>query len=1014
MFSRRTLTVAALAALAAGANWAAAQPVLTTLGARPSGVSNPQTGMYYIGGDNARWSLNGGSLTFSTIGVSGGGLISADGAYQTCSIANSGLIAGYTGATNPAFSIPGAFATAALPATNLIAARYTASGPSTAGLPGIPNDAYSQGYMCFGSGDSGQVHNPQCMSPNGRFIGVQSYIGTYNASASTVTITNITCAAGVATVTTSAAHLLAVGNPVTITGNTVVAYNTMQTVVTAPTATTFTFAATCGGTGTGGTLSFPIGTRVTTSNTFRFRGGVWDGNTNTMRLLPTPMRTTSPTNRRRDGTTFAVSNDGLVVMGAQDHNSSTTPASTDPDGGRPVVWMWNGSDYVMSYLPNGVNGSGFPITYSTSIGSFSMNAAGTIIAGPAVTNAGTSYIAKWVWNAGTSSWDPPITIGSTVSPQASWLPFAVTSCGINQPVAQPTLFVTGMSDDGNTIVGFATYSTCGSFMRGGFIWTSASGLVQDWYDYLLAQGVAGTAPGASSLLGPVGDGTPIIDYTKGLPRAGNPIGISPDGSAIVGWQGGNQIIIGAPSWVLLPAGSTCVAPAIQANSTATVNFSRCARFVNLTISARGTSPTFQWYRAKGGSPIALADGVNANGATITGSGLAAFSMVDPAPADADTYYCVVTNSCGSAQSANSVVQLDPTIPALAAPAFSTCTGADASAGVGEGTYPFNPCSQFDDPAQTVSCITAPGVTTRADVWFKYVPTFTGEARFQTCAGGYDSNVTLWSACGGFELTCNDDVGAGVTGCSSTRSRVWRYNVSTGVPVLVRVAGTGTAISATGSLQILVAPPRPVNDDCSTATVLTIPISQAAITVTRTYDLAEATNDGAASCVAGTVRDVWYLFTPTARGTIRAMTCTAAPQVDTVLSFHTSCFAGVELACNDTQTGGPAPCGSTQSMVDGYVVTAPNVGGPIYMRVSQKSLSTTTTGTFTLRFTAACPADYNNDGAITPADVALFINTWFNSLALGNLDGDFDGNGLVNPADVAAFINAWFAALTTPC
>lgn len=60
------------------------------------------------------------------------------------------------------------------------------------------------------------------------------------------------------------------------------------------------------------------------------------------------------------------------------------------------------------------------------------------------------------------------------------------------------------------------------------------------------------------------------------------------------------------------------------------------------------------------------------------------------------------------------------------------------------------------------------------------------------------------------------------------------------------------------------------------------------------------------------------------------------------------------------------------------------------------------------------ADFNHDGAITPADIAVFVNTWFTSLVDGTLAGDFNGDGAVTPADIAVFINAWFSALTLGC
>jgi subtilisin-like proprotein convertase family protein len=64
--------------------------------------------------------------------------------------------------------------------------------------------------------------------------------------------------------------------------------------------------------------------------------------------------------------------------------------------------------------------------------------------------------------------------------------------------------------------------------------------------------------------------------------------------------------------------------------------------------------------------------------------------------------------------------------------------------------------------------------------------------------------------------------------------------------------------------------------------------------------------------------------------------------------------------------------------------------------------------------ACCPADFDGNGAIQPADVAGFVNLWFASLQQGTLAGDFDGNAAITPADVAALVNAWFVSLAAGC
>jgi hypothetical protein len=61
---------------------------------------------------------------------------------------------------------------------------------------------------------------------------------------------------------------------------------------------------------------------------------------------------------------------------------------------------------------------------------------------------------------------------------------------------------------------------------------------------------------------------------------------------------------------------------------------------------------------------------------------------------------------------------------------------------------------------------------------------------------------------------------------------------------------------------------------------------------------------------------------------------------------------------------------------------------------------------------SCPADWDHNGAVNPADVAAFINDWLASTSLGTLTADFDLSGAVNPADVAAFVNAWAEAVAS--
>lgn len=62
----------------------------------------------------------------------------------------------------------------------------------------------------------------------------------------------------------------------------------------------------------------------------------------------------------------------------------------------------------------------------------------------------------------------------------------------------------------------------------------------------------------------------------------------------------------------------------------------------------------------------------------------------------------------------------------------------------------------------------------------------------------------------------------------------------------------------------------------------------------------------------------------------------------------------------------------------------------------------------------CVADFDGDGAVTPADIAAFINNWSASLGAGNFGGDYDCDTTVAPADIASFISDWSIALSGGC
>ncbi|MBX3357595.1 MAG: hypothetical protein KF745_04125 [Phycisphaeraceae bacterium] len=64
--------------------------------------------------------------------------------------------------------------------------------------------------------------------------------------------------------------------------------------------------------------------------------------------------------------------------------------------------------------------------------------------------------------------------------------------------------------------------------------------------------------------------------------------------------------------------------------------------------------------------------------------------------------------------------------------------------------------------------------------------------------------------------------------------------------------------------------------------------------------------------------------------------------------------------------------------------------------------------------APCSADWDQSGAVEPADIAGFVNAWSSGLGSGGLQADFDGNGVLEPSDIAAFISAWVSQVGGAC
>ena len=121
-----------------------------------------------------------------------------------------------------------------------------------------------------------------------------------------------------------------------------------------------------------------------------------------------------------------------------------------------------------------------------------------------------------------------------------------------------------------------------------------------------------------------------------------------------------------------------------------------------------------------------------------------------------------------------------------------------------GSYSFNLSVATPDGPGNCSLTTG-----AQDMWVKYVAPDNGIATFSLCGSAFDTVMSVFSACGGSQLACNDDSDA-----CGTQSQI-TMAVTTGSSYLIRIAGYTGDVGA-GALLVS-GPPAPAADTLTEAT-----------------------------------------------------------------------------------------------------------------------------------------------------------------------------------------------------
>ncbi|MCA9245098.1 MAG: hypothetical protein KDA32_14160 [Phycisphaerales bacterium] len=291
----------------------------------------------------------------------------------------------------------------------------------------------------------------------------------------------------------------------------------------------------------------------------------------------------------------SVSDDGSVICGFE-HNLFTGAR-------RPAVWV-NGVETILRTTGSAVSEAGE---------AYIVNGAGTLIYGESA--AFPDHLVKWTRDAN-DVWHQ---VDCGIQPSVpSWVPPGRPLNGH---------FASAMSDDGNTVVGLTFYGGGTLLVRGAFMYTPSTGVV-DITDFMQSSGAVGVSD--------IGEFQIALD-------------VSADGRKILGWG------LFTPDWMIDLDGTTpCVPPLVT--SVARDDETDPNGFLIFNASVIGTAGmSFQWYK----DGVALTDTPNPYDpndpfsftSVIFGATTEQLFIDNVLCSDNGIYHCEFTNACGSAATA---------------------------------------------------------------------------------------------------------------------------------------------------------------------------------------------------------------------------------------------------------------------------------------------------------------------------------------------------------------------------
>lgn len=237
-------------------------------------------------------------------------------------------------------------------------------------------------------------------------------------------------------------------------------------------------------------------------------------------------------------------------------------------------------------------------------------------------------------------------------------------------------------------------------------------------------------------------------------------------------------------------------------------------------------------------------------------------------------------------------------------------------------------------------------STAYDVWYKFVAGVSGQTITVKGSAYFDPVISLRNSCGGVSIDCSNNTGSGGTESLNTSGLI------AGNTYYIRVYSNGSDLPLTPDFEICVAlpPPIPVNDTCTSATLLTV----SSVCNFMPGTVAGSTESGPAdSCgnyTSSSAYDVWYKFVATA--TNNAVTVQGSVSFDAVVILKDGCN-GSTIGCSDN---------TYSEGIETIYSTGLIIGNTYYVRVYAYGAGLPSSLDFNICVTSPPPPPANDDCA----------------------------------------------------